>query len=68
MSGADPGTGQRELPTAMGAEPSAEHRDERSAPSFSYFTVTFHYPNEVSPATGTENINPGQPQRLLTTR
>lgn len=39
MSGADPGTGQRELPTAMGAEPSAEHRDERSSP----LILLFHH-------------------------
>lgn len=30
-------------------------------PSFSYFTMTFNYPNEVSSAIGTGNINPGQP-------
>lgn len=62
MSGTDAGTSlDREgLPTSM------RQRQDTSPlrPPFSYFTVTFNYPNEVSSATATENINPGQPQRL----
>lgn len=65
MSGTDAGTSlDREgLPAAVtGGGTSMRQRQETSLrPSFSYFTVTFNYPNEVSSAIATENINPGQP-------
>lgn len=64
LSGTDLGTGldRDGLPPEGVADPCGRGQETSTLlPSFSYFTVTFNYPNEVPSAEGRRNTNPGQP-------